>query len=160
MRSAIGAVPSPFDCFIANRGLKTLHLRMERHMENGLKVAQFLEKHPKVVKVHYPLLASHPQNDLTKEQSRGFGGMVSFVLKGDSKEAVNFVKNLKIFVLAESLGSVESLVEIPSIMTHASVPEEMRKKLGIDDSLIRLSVGVEHIDDLISDLKGALEKRL
>lgn len=127
-------------------------------MLNGLKVIQFLQNHPKVVKVYHPYLANHPQQELFKKQTTGFSGMVSFVLKGDSQNAVNFVQNLTIFTLAESLGGVESLAEIPSIMTHASVPAELRKKLGIDDSLIRLSVGIEHIDDLINDLENAFEK--
>ncbi|XP_074597292.1 cystathionine gamma-lyase isoform X2 [Brevipalpus obovatus] len=155
---SLGAVPSAFDCFLANRGLKTLHLRMERHQESALKVAQFLEAHPKVVKVHHPGLKSHPQFELGKRQTSGSTGMLSFDLKGSGDQASEFLKSLKIFSLAESLGGVESLAEIPSIMTHASIPLEERLKLGITDTLIRLSIGVEHVDDLIADLEQAFKK--
>lgn len=131
---------------------------MERHQESALKVAQFLEAHPKVVKVYHPGLKSHPQYELGKRQTSGSTGMLSFDLKGSGEQASEFLKNLKIFSLAESLGGVESLAEIPSIMTHASIPLEERLKLGITDTLIRLSIGVEHVDDLIADLEQALKK--
>jgi len=157
LQNSLGAVPSPFDSFLVNRGLKTLHLRMERHMENGLAVAKFLENHKAVEKVIYPGLESHPQYELAKKQCSGSSGMVSFYLKGSLNEAQKFIKNLKLFMLAESLGSVESLAEIPSLMTHASVPHDQREKLGITDNLIRLSVGIESAKDLIQDLKQALE---
>ena len=140
------------------RGMKTLALRMERHNENGLAVAQFLEKHPKILKVNYPHLPSHPQHEIQKKQARGSSGMVTIFLKGGIEESKRFLKGLKLFHLAESLGAVESLVEHPAIMTHASVPEEQRKELGILDNLIRLSVGIEHIDDLIADLSRALDQ--
>ncbi|XP_054711642.1 cystathionine gamma-lyase-like [Uloborus diversus] len=158
IQNSLGAVPSPFDCFLVNRGLKTLHLRMERHMENGMKVAEFLEGHPAVEKVIFPGLKSHPQYELAKKQCSGYSGMVSFYVKGGLSEAKTFVQSLRIFLLAESLGSVESLAEIPSLMTHASVPNDQRKKLGISDNLIRLSVGVESIKDLLEDLDQALKK--
>ncbi|RWS22095.1 cystathionine gamma-lyase-like protein [Leptotrombidium deliense] len=154
----LGAVPSPFDCFLVNRGLKTLHVRMEQHMKNGLEVAHFLESHPAVKKVVHPGLKSHPQHELAMRQCSGFSGMVTFYIKGGLNEAKLFVKSLKVFTLAESLGGIESLVEIPAIMTHASVPVEQRKVLGIDDGLIRLSVGIENTKDVIDDLRQALEK--
>lgn len=157
-QNAAGAVPSPFDCFLVNRGLKTLHVRMDRHMENGLKVAQFLEAHPLVLKVIHPGLPSHPQHEIAKHQCSGFSGMVTFRIKGGLKEAKAFLNNLKIFTLAESLGSIESLAELPVVMTHASVPEEQRRMLGITDNLVRLSVGIEHCDDLIQDIDQALKK--
>lgn len=157
-QNAAGAVPSPFDCFLVNRGLKTLHVRMEKHMENGLRVAKFLETHPLVEKVIHPGLPSHPQYEVAKRQCSGFSGMVTFMLKGGLKESTLFLKNLKIITLAESLGSIESLAELPVTMTHASVPEEQRKTLGITDNLIRLSVGIENCDDLISDIDQALKK--
>lgn len=157
LQNALGAVPSPFDCFLVNRGLKTLHIRMERHMENGLAVARFLEKHPMVEKVLHPGLPSHPQHELAKKQCSGFSGMVSFYVKGGREEAQTFIKNLKYITLAESLGCVESLVEIPSLMTHQSVPEEQREKLGITDNLIRMSVGLEAKEDILNDLNQALK---
>ncbi|XP_035217835.1 cystathionine gamma-lyase-like [Stegodyphus dumicola] len=157
-QNSLGTVPSPFDCFLVNRGLKTLHLRMERHMQNAMAIAEFLEKHPAVEKVIYPGLKSYPQYELAKKQCTGFSGMVSFYLKGSLKEAKIFVGNLKVFLLAESLGSVESLAEIPSLMTHASVPKEQREQLGISDNLVRLSVGIEEETDLIADLNQALQK--
>ncbi|KFM65374.1 Cystathionine gamma-lyase, partial [Stegodyphus mimosarum] len=157
-QNSLGTVPSPFDCFLVNRGIKTLHLRMERHMQNAMAVAEFLEKHPAVEKVMYPGLKSYPQYELAKKQCKGFSGMVSFYVKGGLKEAQIFIENLKIFILAESLGSVESLAEIPSLMTHASVPKEQREQLGISDNLVRLSVGVEAESDLIEDLNQALQK--
>lgn len=156
LQNSLGTVPSPFDSFLVNRGLKTLHVRMERHMENGLAVAKFLENHKTVEKVIFPGLESHPQHELAKRQCSGYSGMVSFYLKGGLNEARKFIKQLKVFTLAESLGSIESLVEIPSLMTHASVPLDQRKKLGISDNLIRLSVGLESIKDIIEDLDKAL----
>ncbi|RWS04325.1 cystathionine gamma-lyase-like protein [Dinothrombium tinctorium] len=157
LQNSLGAVPSPFDCFLVNRGLKTLHLRMERHMKNGLEVAKFLEKHDMVRKVLHPGLKSHPQHELAIRQCSGFSGMLSFYMNGGLQEAKTFTRNLKLFVLGESLGGFESLVEIPSIMTHASVPADVLKALEIDGSLIRLSVGIEDAQDLIEDLNQALE---
>jgi len=156
LQNAIGAVPAPFDCYMALRGLKTLHIRMQRHSENAMKVALFLEKSPKISKVVYPGLPSHPQHEIAKKQMRGFGGMITFFLNGGIEQSRAFLEKLKLFALAESLGAVESLAEHPAIMTHASVPAEQRKKLGISDSLVRLSVGVENVEDLIKDLKNAL----
>ncbi|KAK3091295.1 hypothetical protein FSP39_018718 [Pinctada imbricata] len=156
LQNAFGAVPSPFDSFLVNRGLKTLHVRMKEHMKNGLAVAKFLEKHPYVTKVIHPGLPSHPQHELAKRQMRGYSGMVTFFLDGGLKESQVFLQNLKIFTLAESLGGFESLAELPSVMTHASVPEKEREQLGISDSLIRLSVGIEDEADLIEDLDQAL----
>jgi len=157
LQNSLGTVPSPFDCYLVNRGLKTLHIRMERHMENGLAVASFLENHKNVEQVIFPGLPSHPQHELAKRQCSGFSGMVSFYIKGGLPEAQKFIKNLRIFHLAESLGCIESLVEIPSLMTHASVPAEQRQVLGISDTLIRLSIGIESIKDLIEDLDQALK---
>jgi cystathionine gamma-lyase len=158
-QNAVGSVPSPFDCFLANRGLKTLHLRMKQHETNAMAVATYLEKSPLVDVVYYPGLASHPQHALAKSQQRGFGGMVSFKLKNGNLESSNlFLESLKLFALAESLGGVESLAELPSVMTHASVSPELRKELGITDSLIRLSVGIEETKDLVDDIAQALAK--
>ncbi|XP_062510043.1 cystathionine gamma-lyase-like [Corticium candelabrum] len=157
LQNALGPVPSPFDCFLANRGLKTLHLRMKEHERNATAMATFLEGNPNVQEVFYPGLASHPQHEVAKRQCKGFGGMVAFRIKGDLSNAKKFLSSLKIFTLAESLGGFESLVEIPSIMTHASVSEQERKMLGITDTLIRLSVGLEERDDLIGDLDQALK---
>lgn len=157
LQNSLGTVPSPFDCFLVNRGLKTLHVRMERHMENGLMVAKFLENHKAVEKVIYPGLESHPQYELAKKQCSGNSGMVSFYVKGGLDEARKFIKALKVFLLAESLGSIESLAEIPSLMTHASVPIKDREALGISDNLIRLSVGIESIKDILHDLDQALQ---
>ncbi|EFN87889.1 putative cystathionine gamma-lyase 2 isoform X2 [Harpegnathos saltator] len=154
LQNAMGIVPSPHDCSLVNRGLKTLELRMEKHMKNGLAIAEFLERHPKVEKVLHPYLPSHPQHRLAIKQTSGHSGMVSFYLKGDPAK---FLKALKIFTLAESLGGYESLIEIPSIMTHASVPLEMRNALGITDNLVRISVGIESEEDLIADLNQALD---
>jgi cystathionine gamma-lyase len=156
LQNAAGAIPGPQDCFLVMRGLKTLHVRMKQHQENAIAVAQFLEKHPKVVKVLYPGLESHPQHALAKKQMTGFGGMISFYLKGGMAESRTALEKFKLFTLAESLGGVESLVEHPAIMTHASVPPENRTKLGISDSLIRLSVGIEDVADLIQDLNQAI----
>lgn len=157
LSNSMGGVQGAFDSFLALRSLKTLPLRMKAHAENAMKVAEFLEKHPLVEKVVYPGLASHPQYALAKEQMRGFGGMITFFIKGGMDASRKFLENVQVFSLAESLGGVESLVEHPAIMTHASVPPEQRKKLGIDDSLIRLSVGVEDIEDLLADLKQAFQ---
>jgi cystathionine gamma-lyase len=153
-----GAVPSPFDCYLVLRGLRTLALRMREHMRNGLQVARYLEKHPLVEKVIHPGLPSHPQYELGKRQMKGYSGMVSIYIKGGREEMSKFVSTLKIFALAESLGGYESLVDVPSLMTHASVPEEQRAVLGITDNLVRLSVGIEDCDDLIHDLEQALAK--
>lgn len=154
-----GAIAGPMDSFLALRGVKTLHLRMQRHSENGNAVANFLVKHPKVGEVYYPGLASHENHDVAKKQMDHFGGMVSFRLKDESQQAAfSFLENTKVFTLAESLGGVESLVNHPNTMTHASIPEPERLKTGITDSLIRLSVGVEDIEDLLADLTDALAK--
>ncbi|WP_281979562.1 cystathionine gamma-synthase [Tenacibaculum mesophilum] len=156
---AAGAIAGPMDSFLALRGVKTLHLRMQRHCENGKAVAQYLSAHPKVSEVFYPGLEKHPNHEIAKKQMDDFGGMVSFRLKDQSKQAaLSFLENTKIFTLAESLGGVESLVSHPVTMTHASIPEEERLKIGITDSLIRLSVGVEDIEDLLADLEQALSK--
>lgn len=157
-QNAVGAVPGPMDCFLVLRGTKTLHLRMQRHCENGIAVAKFLEKHPKVSKVYYPGLPSHPQHAVAKKQMYGFGGMVSFELKGGVEEGIRVITATKIFSLAESLGGVESLVDHPVSMTHGSIPAEERRKAGLSDGLIRLSVGVEEEADLLHDLQEALKK--
>lgn len=158
IQNGVGAVPSPFDCYMVLRGIKTLHLRMQRHGENAMVVAKFLEGHEKVERVFYPGLPSHPQHELAKRQMKnGFGGMVTAILKGGVQQGEGFLTSLKLFALAESLGAVECLAESPVIMTHASVPVEQRAKLGIDDSLVRLSVGVESIEDILDDLKSALD---
>jgi cystathionine gamma-lyase len=157
LQNAVGAVPGPQDCFLVMRGLKTLHLRMREHEKNAIGIADFLQKHPKIEKVIYPGLSSHPQHELAKKQMHGFGGMISFVIKGNLEDARRVLERTRLFTLAESLGGVESLIEHPAIMTHASVPAETRKTLGIADTLIRISVGVEDLNDLISDLKNALE---
>ncbi|WKX93698.1 hypothetical protein Q1695_011173 [Nippostrongylus brasiliensis] len=154
---AVGAVPSPFDCFLVNRGIKTLHLRMKAHYDNALAIAKYLESNERVEQVLYPALPSHPQHKVHLSQTKGMSGMMSFYLKGGLEESRAFLSSLKIFTLAESLGGYESLAELPSIMTHASVPPEERKKLRITDNLIRLSVGVEDLDDLIADLDQALK---
>jgi len=156
LHNSVGSVAGPFDSFLALRGLKTLALRMQRHCENAQELAGWLEKHPKVERVSYPGLPSHPQHALARKQMRGGGGIVTIFLKGGEPEARRFLENCRLFTLAESLGGVESLVDHPGIMTHASVPVETRKALGISDSLVRLSVGVEDVDDLRSDLEHAL----
>ena len=152
-QNAVGAILSPFDSWLVMRGVKTLAVRMERHQYNALRIAEYLENHPLVDKVYYPGLESHPQHDLAKRQMKGYGGMLSFELKGGLEEARKFVEALEIFALAESLGGVESLIEIPALMTHASVPREERLKVGIKDSLIRVSVGIEDLEDLIEDME-------
>jgi cystathionine gamma-lyase len=156
LQNAVGAVAGPFDSFLALRGLKTLALRMERHCRNAAAVANWLENHPKVARVHYPGLKSHPQHALAKRQMHGFGGMVTAVLSGTLADSRRFLERCRIFALAESLGGVESLIEHPAIMTHASLPPEKRAELGIGDGLVRLSVGVEDEADLIADLAQAL----
>lgn len=156
LQNSVGAVASPFDSFLALRGIKTLSLRMAAHCANASKVAQLLEQHPAIAKVIYPGLTSHPQHILANRQMSGFGGMVTAVLHGGETAARRMLERCKLFALAESLGGVESLIEHPGIMTHASVPAETRKALGIDDGLIRLSVGVEDIDDLLAELEYAL----
>lgn len=154
-QNAIGGVLGAMDSFLVLRGLKTLGVRMERHQANAEKVAAFLEAHPKVRKVTWPGLPSHPQHELAKRQMEGFGGMLSFEIEGGLPAADKFLRSLKVFALAESLGGVESLIEHPAIMTHASVPKENRDALGISDGLIRLSVGIENVEDLIGDLESA-----
>ncbi len=153
LQNAIGAVPGPMDCFLTLRGIKTLSLRMQRHSENGLRVAQFLADHPQVAEVHYPGLDSHPQYDLARRQMRGPGGMLSFLLQGGEAAARAAVRGVRLFTLAESLGGVESLIELPAPMTHASVAES---PLAVDPGLVRLSVGIEDVEDLIEDLARAL----
>ena len=157
--NSCGAVPGPQDSFLVLRGIKTLHLRMERHCFNGKKVAEYLRNHPKVGKVYWPGFNDHPNHDVAKKQMRDFGGMISFTLKNDSLEnATTLMENMEVFSLAESLGGVESLINHPASMTHASIPREERIKNGLSDSLIRLSVGVEDIEDLLADLEQALKK--
>ena len=156
LQNAVGGVPSPMDSFLVMRGLKTLHVRMERHAQNAVKVVEFLQSHAQVEKVTYPGLTSHPQHALAKEQMKGFGGMMTFVIKGGLPAARKFLKAVRIFACAESLGGVESLIEHPAIMTHASIPRETREKLGIADGFIRLSVGIEDGQDLVADLDQAL----
>ncbi|MBC7880029.1 MAG: PLP-dependent transferase [Anaerolineae bacterium] len=156
LHNAVGAIASPFDSFLALRGLKTLHLRMERHCSNALTIAHWLQEQPQLAKVIYPGLESHPQHALAKSQMRGFGGIVTAVLKDGLEPARRFLEGCHLFALAESLGGVESLIEHPGIMTHASIPADKRATLGIDDGLVRLSVGVEEVDDLIDDLHRAL----
>lgn len=158
LQNAAGAIASPFDSFLAHRGVKTLGLRMQRHAENAQVVAEWLEKHPKIERVIYPGLVSHPQHALAKRQMQhGFGGMISAVVKGGEKPATAMLSQCRVFTLAESLGGIESLIEHPGIMTHASIPAEVRRQNGIDDGLIRLSVGIEAIEDLIEDLDNALK---
>jgi cystathionine beta-lyase/cystathionine gamma-synthase len=156
LQNSCGAVAGPFDSFLVLRSLKTLSLRMQRHCENARALASWLDKHPKVDNVIYPGLTSHPQHALAKQQMHDFGGMISIVVAGGLEGATRFLSRCKLFTLAESLGGVESLIEHPAIMTHASIPAKTRKTLGIEDGFIRLSVGIEHIDDLIADLNHAL----
>lgn len=155
-RKAIGLNPSPFDAWLTTRGVKTLALRMERHMQNATALAQFLEKHPRVKKVIYPGLPSHPGHELAKKQMNGFSGMISVEFNLSLEETKKLISSLKLFSLAESLGGVESLISHPATMTHASIPPEERERIGITDGLVRLSVGIEDIQDLIEDLKKAL----
>ncbi|TAK81421.1 MAG: PLP-dependent transferase [Betaproteobacteria bacterium] len=158
LQNAVGGVPSPFDAFLTLRGIKTLAVRMERHCGNAMHIAAFLQKHPKIERVIYPGLASHPQHLLAARQmNRRYGGMVTAVLKGGLPASRRFLERCKLFTLAESLGGVESLIEHPAIMTHASLPEDVRANLGIDDGLVRLSVGIEDVDDLMDELKYALD---
>ncbi len=158
LQNSLGPTQSPFDSWLVLRGLKTLAVRMEAHQKNALKIAKFLESHNKVERVLYPGLKSHPSYKLAKKQMKGSGGMITFFLKGNLGQSKKFLSSVKIFSLAESLGGVESLIEHPAIMTHASVPASVRKELGIHDNLIRLSVGIENCDDLIKDLEQALKK--
>ena len=156
-QNASGGVPGPQDCFLTLRGIKTLHLRMQRHSENGAQIARFLCDHPKVARVYWPGLPDHPNHAVAKQQMRDFGGMISFTLKGDRMEdAMRVLSSTKWFALAESLGGVESLIGHPASMTHASIPKEEREKAGLKDTLIRLSVGIEDIEDLIEDLQQAI----
>lgn len=157
LQNAVGAIASPFDSFLALRGIKTLVLRMERHCHQAMELAGWLSQHPKVARVIYPGLSSHPQHALAKQQMRYFGGMISVELKCNRAETIHMLERCKLFALAESLGGVESLIEHPAIMTHASVPQDQRERLGIKDHLIRLSVGIEGIEDLRKDLEQALE---
>lgn len=158
IQNSSGAITAPMDCFLVLRGIKTLHLRMQRHCENGAKVAQFLAQHPKIEKVYWPGFESHPNHAIAKSQMRDFGGMISFSFKDNKiEDALNTVKKVKIFTLAESLGGVESLIGHPATMTHSAIPKKEREKTGIVDSLIRLSVGIEDAEDLINDLKQALK---
>jgi cystathionine beta-lyase/cystathionine gamma-synthase len=156
LQNAVGAIQGPFDSFLALRGLKTLSLRMERHCASALKIAQWLERHPKVRRVYYPGLPSHPQHAIARKQMRAFGGMISVDLKGSLDYTKRFLARCQLFALAESLGGVESLIEHPALMTHGSVPPEVRAELGITETLVRLSVGIEDADDLIADLAAAL----
>jgi cystathionine beta-lyase/cystathionine gamma-synthase len=157
IQKSCGAVPGPLDCFLVLRGIKTLHLRMQRHCENGRQVAEWLRNHPKVGKVYWPGFEDHPNYEIAKKQMRDFGGMISFELRDDSiDEAKRVLSSTSVFALAESLGGVESLINHPASMTHASIPREERIKNGLSDSLIRLSVGVEDVEDLIDDLQQAI----
>jgi len=159
-QNSVGATPDPFACFLVLRGTKTLPLRMDRHCENARTVADRLDAHPDVSHVYYPGLDSHPQHDLAAEQMRDFGGMVSFELDATLDETADFVSATEVFALAESLGGVESLIEQPATMTHASIPREERIEAGLTDGLVRISIGVEHVDDLWSDLESAIERAL
>ena len=156
LQNAVGAIPSPFDCYLLTRSIKTLSVRMQKHNENGEKVASFLESHPKITKIHYPG-TDQKYKSIASKQMTGFGGMMSIVLDTNLEGVNTFLSNLKIFTLAESLGGVESLIEHPAIMTHASIDKKIRDSLGISDSLLRLSVGIEDVEDIIEDLKQALE---
>ena len=156
LQNAVGSIMNPFDSFLLLRSLKTLPVRMERHCKNALDIAFFLESHSSIEKVIYPGLESHPQHNIAKKQMNGFGGMISVVIKGGLESATNFLEKTKLFSLAESLGGVESLIEHPAIMTHASVPPEIREEIGISDGLVRLSVGIESIDDLLEDIESSL----
>jgi cystathionine gamma-lyase len=157
LQNAVGGILSPFDSFLVLRGLKTLSLRMKAHTENATAIAEFLQGHPRVEKVIYPGLTSHPQHALAERQMRLPGGMVTFFLRGGLVESKKFLERCKLFSLAESLGGVESLIEHPAIMTHASIPEEIRKRIGISDNLVRISAGIEDVEDLIADISFALD---
>jgi len=156
LQNAIGGVCGPFDSFMVLRSLKTLALRMERHNQNAFAVAEYLQGHPKIEHVYYPGLTSHPQNELARRQMRGFGGIISARIKGSLDESRRFLEHCRLFSLAESLGGVESLIEHPAIMTHASLPKDVREEIGIDDNLVRLSVGLEEVEDLVAELDDAL----
>ena len=159
LQNSCGGVTGPMDSFLVLRGIKTLHLRMQRHCENGKAVVDFLQGHPKVEKVYWPGLEEHPGHDIASRQMSGYGGMISFTVKGDSIElAHKLVEEVNIFTLAESLGGVESLIGHPATMTHAAIPKEVREKVGVTDGLIRLSLGVEDAEDLIADLASAFDK--
>jgi cystathionine gamma-lyase len=158
LQNSIGAVQGPFDSFLALRGLKTLHLRMKAHCENAQALAEWLEAHPAIEKVIYPSLKSHPQHDLAKRQMNGFGGMISIYVKGGEAAARRMMERCELFTTAESLGGVESLINHPAIMTHASIPAERRAALGIADNLVRLSIGVEDVNDLRTELASSLER--
>ncbi len=157
LQNSIGPSMSPFDSWLTLRGIRTLSIRMQAHQSNATEIAKFLEKHPKVEKVIYPGLKSHPQHNLAKKQMNGFGGMISFIIKGNLTNVKKFISKLKLFSLAESLGGVESLIESPALMTHAALPKKVREKIGIYDNLLRISVGIEDYNDLINDIKNALK---
>ena len=157
VQNAVGSVPSPFDCFLVHRGVKTLAVRMKQHCQSALEIAKLLEEHPKIEKVLYPGLQSHPQYEIAKNQMDYFGGMITIFLKSDIEGVKKFLSSLKVFTLAESLGGVESLIEHPAIMTHASIPKEVREANGISDGLVRISVGIEDLEDLKQDLISGLE---
>ncbi|MFQ5505909.1 MAG: trans-sulfuration enzyme family protein, partial [Planctomycetota bacterium] len=156
--NSVGSTPSPMDCFLVLRGTKTLHVRMDRHCDNAEKIASWLSEHAKVQKIHYPGLASHPQYDLARKQMRRSGGMLSLELEGGIEAGKGFASATRVFALAESLGGVESLIDHPASMTHGSIPREERERAGLKDGLIRLSVGIEDVEDLIADLEQALEQ--
>ncbi len=158
LQNSIGPSQSPFDSWLVLRGVKTLGIRMKQHEKNAFEIARFLEQHPKVEKVVYPGLESHPHHQIAKEQMSGYGGMITFFIKGGLDGARTFLENVDLFVLAESLGGVESLIESPAIMTHASIPKVEREKIGLSDNLIRVSVGIEEVEDLIEDMKHAFDK--
>ena len=159
IHNSCGAVPGPQDSFLVLRGIKTLHISMERHCYNGRKIAEYLKTHPKVDKIYWPGFTDHPNHDIAKKQMRDFGGMIAFTIKGNKQEdAFKIASAMRVFTLAESLGGVESLVNHPATMTHASIPKEERDKAGVVESMLRLSVGIEDIADLLADLKQALEK--
>jgi cystathionine beta-lyase/cystathionine gamma-synthase len=158
IQKSVGAVPSPFDCWLVIMGLKTLHLRMQRHWENAEKIAAYLESHPKVSRVVYPGLESHPMHEVAKAQMKGFSGMISFELEGGLKAGKKLMNSVELCLLAESLGAVETMITHPATMTHAEVPREERLARGFEDGLVRLSVGIEDVNDLIADLEKAFEK--
>ena len=157
VQKSVGAVPSPFDSWLTLRGVKTLAVRMRQHEQNAFQVAKFLQQEPNVLEVYFPGLETHPGHAIAKKQMTGFGGVVSFRIKGGLKESNDFFRKLKIFQLADSLGGVESLANYSALMTHDYFPEELRKKIGVTENLIRLSIGIEHIDDLIDYLRNALK---